>query len=445
MISKTLVIVAVLILIFGLSVDAYKTNNDVKYPQSPNFTSSDRVLVVAPHPDDETIASAGVIRYCIKNNIPVYVVVVTDGGSGNLGVTRYHESLNATKILGLPSNNITFFEYVQGIDSLFNENWDKPILVFGNHTPNFAYQKNAPYTGVSLEKNMETVITDFKPTIIIYPNPNDSNPDHWGTSSFVQYATNNLNYTGQMYTYLVHVSSVWPFPRGYFPQTYILPPYFLAKQNKWVVFPIENSDEKLKFKAINSYKSQLNNDPTYLLSFVRKNELFIPNNETTLLKNNVSIDYSNTSGFPKTIFHDPEGDALVKPPFEVYDSIFSNLNLFDITDVGFEVDNNTIWMSLKTVGGISKSGFYNFRVRSFGNGVVNRIDIQVKNGNVNYLMIANNSEIVEPLEVKVNENGIIIGMPSNLFNDTKYMISVDAMRNNQYLDRAGWYTINLKK
>lgn len=444
MISKTLVIVAFIILIFGLIVNAYNTNNDVKYPQSPNITSSDRVLVIAPHPDDETIASAGVIRYCLKNNISVYVVVVTDGGSGNLGVIRYHESLNATKILGLPSDNITFFEYVQGVDSLFNENWDKSILVFGNHTPNFAYQKNVPYTGVSLEKNMETVITDFKPTIIIYPNPNDSNPNHWGTSSFVQYATNNLNYTGQMYTYLVHVSSVWPFPRGYFPQTYVLPPYFLAKQNKWVVFPIENSDEKLKFKAINSYKSQLNNDPTYLLSFVRKNELFIPNNETTLLKNNVSIDYLNITGFPKTIFHDPEGDAQVKPPLEVYYSIFSNLNLFDITDVGFEVDNNTTWMSVKTVGGISKTGNYDFHIRSFGNGGVNRIDIQVKNGNVNYLLLANNSEIVEPLVVKVKGNRIIIGMPSNLFNDTKYMISVDTMRNNQYIDRASWYTINLR-
>src|SRR5664280_2860912 len=233
--NRKIIIIILFILLLGFSVYAYNSNGTPKNPHGPNITSSNRVLIFAPHPDDETIATAGVIRYCLENNIPVYVVVVTDGGSGELGVTRYHESLNATEILGLPDSNITFFEYTQGVDSLFNENWDKPINVNGNHTSNFAYQQNAPYTGVSLEKNMETVISDFKPTIIIYPDPNDSNPDHWGTSSFVEYATNNLNYTGQMYTYLIHVSSAWPFPRGYFPQTYILPPSFLSKQNNWTV------------------------------------------------------------------------------------------------------------------------------------------------------------------------------------------------------------------
>jgi len=442
---KIMVFWAFLILGIVFSAYVYDTNNDIKYSQSPSITSSDRVLIVAPHPDDETIACAGVIRYCIENNIPVYVVVVTNGGSGNMGIMRYHESLNATKILGLPSTDITFFEYTEGVDSLFNTNWNKPLNVYGNQTPNFAYQQNAPYTGASLEQNMETVITDFKPTIIIYPDPNDLNPDHWGTSAFVEYATNKLNYTGQTYTYLVHVSSVWPFPRGYFPQTYLLPPSFLSNQNKWVVFPLSNPDEKLDLNAINSYKSQLNEDPTYLLSFVRKNELFIPDKQLTVVKNNVSVNYVNSSGFPKTIFQHPKGETLVKPPLEVFYSIFSNLNLFDITDVGFEVDNNTTWMSLKTVGGISKNGIYHFRIRSFGNSNVNRIDIQVQNGTANYEILANNSESAQPLEVIVKGKEIIIGIPSNLFTDSKYMISVDSMKNGQYLDRAGWYTINLQE
>jgi len=441
---KIILIVGFFLLIVGSSAYAYITYNDTKYTQRANITSSDRVLIVVPHPDDETIACAGVIRYCLENKIPVYVVVVTNGGNGGLGLTRYHESLNATQILGLPSDNITFFEYTQGVDSLFNENWDKPICINGNYTPDFAYEKNTPYTGVSLEKNFETVITNFNPTVIIYPNPNDSNPDHWGTSSFVEYSTNNLKYSGKMYTYFVHVSSVWPFPRGYFPQTYMLPPYFLANQNKWLLFPISNSDESLKYNAVESYKSQLVSDPTYLLSFVRKNELFIPGEQINVWKDNVSANFINNSEFPKTLFHDPQGDALVKPPLEVYYSIFSNLNLFDISDVGFEVDNNTTWMSLKTVGGISKTGIYDFRIRSFVNGSVNRIDVKVQHGKATYLKLANNSESENPLEVKVKKNGIIIGMPSNLFNGTKYMVSVDSMRNNQYIDRAGWYTFNLQ-
>ena len=448
-------IIAFVFLVVSLSLLFFSTfthtnsSSPTKYPQGLNITSSDRILIVAPHPDDETIATAGVIRYCVENSIPVYVVVVTDGGSGQLGVTRYHESLNATGILGLSSDNITFFDYTQGLDSLFNENWDRSINNYGNHTQDvFAYHQNASYDGVSLEKNMESVITDFQPTIIIYPDPNDSNPDHWGTSSFVEYATNKLNYSGQMYTYLVHVSSVWPFPRGYFPDTYLLPPSFLENQNKWVVFSVNYADESIDLSAINSYKSQISSDPTYLQSFIRKNELFIPNQQITVMKNNESMDYIGGSKFPKTIFRDPIGDELIKPPLEVFYSTFSDLNLFDITDVGFEVDNNTTWMSLKTVGGISKTGIYHFRIRSFDDNN-KRIDVQVQNGTAEYEILSNNTLSKGQLEVKVKGNGIVIGIPSNLFTNTKYMISVDDMRNyetmrlGQYLDRAGFYTFNL--
>ena len=441
---KIILIVAFFLLIVGSSAYAYFNYNDIKYTHSINITSTDRVLIVAPHPDDETIGGAGIIRYCLENNIPVYVVVVTNGGSGSLGRTRYNESLKATSILGLPSSNITFFEYTQGVDSLFNENWDRTIDINGNHTSNFAYQNNAPYNGVSLEQNFEAVITNFKPTIIIYPNPEDSNPDHWGTSSFVEYATNKLNYNGQMYTYLVHVSAVWPFPRGYFPQTYILPPYFMTDTNKWLVFPISASDEQLEYQAINSYHSQLNNDPTYLLTFVRKNDLFAANKQLTFVKNNDSVNLMKSSKFPTTIFQDPKGDTLIKPPLEVYYSIFSNLNLFDITNVGFEMDNTTIWMSLNTVGGISKIGVYDFRIRNFGTNGVNRVDIKVQHGHASYINMASNSVYSkQPLKVKIVGSGIIIAIPSSLFNGTKYMVSVDSKRNNQYVDRAGWYTVNM--
>jgi LmbE family N-acetylglucosaminyl deacetylase len=442
---KLLLVIAVLLLIFATSTYAYTNNNDNKYSHGINISSTDRVLIVAPHPDDETIGGSGVIRYCLENNIPIYVVVVTNGGDGSIGNIRYHESLNATSILGLPSSNITFFEYTQGVDSLFNENWDKAININGNHTPKFAFQNNAPYNGVSLEHNFETVISNFKPTIIIYPNPEDSNPDHWGTSSFVEYVTNKLNYNGRMYTYLVHVSSVWPFPRGYFPQTYMLPPYFMTNTNKWFVFPINASDEQLEYQAIKSYHSQLNNDPTYLLTFVRKNDLFAANKQITIVKNNYSINLiKKGSRFPTTIFKDPKGDALIKPPLEVYYTLFSNLNLFDITDVGFEIDNTTTWMSLKTVGGISKTGVYDFHIRSFGNNEVNRVDIKVQHGHASYLNMASNSVYPKyPIKAKIEGSGIIIAIPSNLLNGTKYMVSVDSKRNNQYVDRAGWYTVNV--
>ncbi len=44
------------------------------------------------------------------------MVVVTNGGNSELSITRYHETLKSTKILGLPLNNITFFDYTHGVD-----------------------------------------------------------------------------------------------------------------------------------------------------------------------------------------------------------------------------------------------------------------------------------------------------------------------------------------
>ncbi len=446
--GKLIVLIALLVLIFGFSAYVYSNHNDlVKYSQGPNITSSDRVLIVSPHPDDETVASAGVIRYCIENNIPVYVMVVTNGGRSKLGIDRYHESLNATEKLGLPHKNITFLDYPQKVDSLFNENWDRntPWIEDGTHNQNdFAYQRNAPYTGVSLENDMESVIGNFKPTIIIYPYSNDANPDHYGTSAFVEYTTNKINYTGKRYSYPVHVASMWPFPRSYFPQINLLPPAFLADQTQWLIFPLNDSTETIKYTAINSYKTQLKSDPTYLRSFVRKNELFINYEQGNISKKNVSMDYINQKGFPQKIFHDPVGDTLIKPPMDVFYSTFSNLKLMDLSDIGFEVDNSTTWISLKTDGGISKTGVYHFRVRSFENGIVKRVDVKVQNGMANYEMLASNSEnSAEPLKVKVEGNGIVIGIPSNLVNGNKYMIAVEDEKNNQYLDRTGWYTVNL--
>ncbi len=184
-------------------------------------------------------------------------------------------------------------------------------------------------------------------------------------------------------------------------------------------------------------------DPTFLLSYVRKNELFIPYEQGTVQKKTVSIDYIDNNQFPPTLFKDPVGDTLVKPPLDTFYSTVSNLNLMDLTDIGFDEDNNTIWMSLKTVGGPSKIGIYNFHIRGFGNSGVNRIDVKVQNGTCKYVMLASNSLKSDSLKVKVNDNGIIIGIPSNLLNDQKYMLSVDDMRNNQFLDRTGWYTVNI--
>ncbi|MGQ9825213.1 MAG: PIG-L deacetylase family protein, partial [Desulfotomaculales bacterium] len=42
-------------------------------------TAPGKILVIAPHPDDETLAAAGVIARSVKQGIPVRVVAITSG------------------------------------------------------------------------------------------------------------------------------------------------------------------------------------------------------------------------------------------------------------------------------------------------------------------------------------------------------------------------------
>lgn len=438
------IILALLILILAFGAYAYSFGNEIdKYPSDLNISSNDRVLIVAPHPDDESISSSGVIRYCVENNIPVHVLIITNGGKFSMGIKRHSETLNATAKLGLPANTISFLDYPQVVNDLFNINWDeKDIYMDGtSHNP-FAFKDNAPYTGASLEQNTEYVIQNFKPTIIIYPYFNDANPDHLGTNAFVDYATNRLGYNAKKYMYLVHVNSLWPFPRSYFPQTSLLPPDSVSNQSKWVSFPLNDSYENMKLNAVNSYKSQMTHDPTYLRSFVRKNEIFSINQQINIVKQNNTKDYVHGSNFSSWIYNDPLGDNI--NPDDVYAKIFSQNKKFDITKIGFEIDNRTTWFSIETNGDISQTGFYQFHVRSFDSGKVQRLDFIFKNNTLSMETPSCNSiHTPIPTTFKVENNTIIIGFPSDALAGNIYMISVDDTDGKNSDDSTGWLTLNI--
>ena len=63
-----------------------------------NFTKNDdRVLIFAPHPDDETIGTAGVIEKALKQDAKVRVVCYTNGDSNELSFIVYEKRLTFRK------------------------------------------------------------------------------------------------------------------------------------------------------------------------------------------------------------------------------------------------------------------------------------------------------------------------------------------------------------
>jgi LmbE family N-acetylglucosaminyl deacetylase len=287
----------------------------------------DRLLIFAPHPDDETIAAAGIIQKAQLNGDSIRVVLVTNGdGFGdvldetiiarfrtrdhgiNIGYKRQLETIRAMKILGLSRSDITFLGYPDGgISHLWFDNWSKPK--YSIHTKSSAspydnsFSLGSPHTGENLSNDIANILEAYKPTIIVCPSYYDFHPDHRGTSNFVvseleKFRKNNTRWVDQtkVYYYLVHNGKLrWPRPWGYQPNQPLAPPESLSAMNlEWFHILLDKDTVYKKKVATDQYTSQIKLIGDYLNAFVRSEELF-------------SIHYWN--GDTMT---DPAGDFIAK-------------------------------------------------------------------------------------------------------------------------------------
>jgi LmbE family N-acetylglucosaminyl deacetylase len=95
------------------------------YRKSQMLQPSEKVAVVfSPHQDDETLGCGGVIALKRQQNIPVWVVFLTDGSACYTGApgpipmsieecvqTRRHEAIKALETLGVNDTNVVFLNH----------------------------------------------------------------------------------------------------------------------------------------------------------------------------------------------------------------------------------------------------------------------------------------------------------------------------------------------
>jgi LmbE family N-acetylglucosaminyl deacetylase len=255
------------------------------------------LMIIAPHPDDETLATGGIIAEAVRDGREVRVVFVTLGdafiwsplhslggylhdgkGYRELGEIRMQEALEATRILGVPDGNVIFLGFPDGgLIKLLTENY---LMRYQSPTTRATtvpyantYRLEAPYTGYALERLLEDILQTFKPDIVIGPGLTDRHPDHAATAFFIARLSVFLPDT-QFYYNLVHGGLEWPLPKGLHPQLPLVPiePY---STQAWHAYPLSEEARELKLEALLAYRTQMRVMGRYLLAFVRENEILL--------------------------------------------------------------------------------------------------------------------------------------------------------------------------
>ena len=265
-----------------------------------------RLLVLAPHSDDESLGSAGLIQAARSAGIEVRVVIATNGDGFifatmedfrrvyprhqdfiRMGNLRQQESLAALGELGVPANEVIFLSYPdRGTPALWNDHWSesnpyRSPFSGETHSPyTLTYNPKSVYAGEDFLADLRSILDSYLPDLIVYSHPQDVHPDHWGLAAFSRLALAleeqaNPGYQPDAYAYLVHRPD-FPASKGLLPDASLLPPQALFDLDPaWLRLDLDPQEESLKNKAIDRYRSQHPLLHTLLDSFVRRNELFV--------------------------------------------------------------------------------------------------------------------------------------------------------------------------
>ena len=155
-----------------------------------------KVLIIAPHPDDE-INLAGQLCITLKRNkYEFFVVYITNGDyKKSIGNKRLYEALEANSVLGIPSSNIIILGYANEYegpihiynaleDSCLKSKIGKKRTNSIKEKPEYCFKKKGihrKFNKKSIRYDFESVMLELLPDLIICPEF-DSHPDHRATS-----------------------------------------------------------------------------------------------------------------------------------------------------------------------------------------------------------------------------------------------------------------------
>lgn len=247
-----------------------------------------RILILAPHPDDETLAAGGVIAAAQTLPQPpqIRVIVATNGdGSRSTAVTqkrnpfspetfrqmaiqRQQESLNALAELGVPAADVAFWGFPDGgLEPIWQRHW-RSAVPYRSPTTGWEAAQQAvnspmlPYTAVGLLQTLQDTLHRFQPDVIIMPHPLDAHPDHRALAHFTAWAAAQNQGDGAVPTPDLLAYPMWlqgtPWPKSVRLDRVDerLPARFAVHADTWVRHPVRQLGRGQKAAALTCYQSQ---------------------------------------------------------------------------------------------------------------------------------------------------------------------------------------------
>jgi len=279
-------------------------------PPTPQVDPGEQLLVIAPHPDDETIAVGGLIQRVRENGGEVRVVLITAGDgfveavvheTGTprprpaayvaYGQERLREARAALRVLAPDHSRLQILGFPDGgLDGLLQAHWwrsrpERSLTTQATDPPydDQALEPDVPYDGDDLRRELEHIIRAFRPTIVAFPDPLDRHPDHRAAGLFTLLALKDWaehrpkKEMPDLLAYLVH----WPdWPPGWDAPTpqarsdvaLELPPGDTHRNGKRVTLVLTDQELANKHAALGKYATQLDVMGPFLTAFVRRTE-----------------------------------------------------------------------------------------------------------------------------------------------------------------------------
>ncbi len=272
-----------------------------------------RILVLCPHPDDEVLMTAGLIRRCVTEQREIFVALATNGDylcpNQEKGRRRLAESLEALGLLGLAQNRVFFLGYPDtgmapeesflgrlaeetNPDRVFpaahgGGSYGIPGVKEDYHSQRLG--RPAQFCRRDFLDDLQALLRECAPQLVITSSRYDRHGDHVGLSRLVCQALLTQNLRPLLWESLVHSPAgdeAWPTPARY-DQAFEMPPHLEEdcplRWDKRISLPVPPEmagAHGVKLQAINAYHTALNpSEPevcAYLRAFSRIDEIFWP-------------------------------------------------------------------------------------------------------------------------------------------------------------------------